>query len=278
MSQQQMNDGRYDSIADFLDSLRPEVIRNKANLDTLKDWAETGQRGNTYGNNWYGAGCKTGADVQRLMRQGWSDGIAKIDKLRDDLSHVEMVPITRKRKMIRTDAGDELNMAHVYQGRLDTAWTTTRRQVTRGPQKIDLCVNMICSGAEDADVLFWRGAAAAVLADLLETSGYMVRLVVGFGGQHDTGRVSCRITVKDYGMPLDISATSATILPGFFRALGHAWVPATSTKRVNNPGMYVKEVDYEAGELKLSHNVRDRNSAIAFVNKTIADLNQQVAA
>jgi hypothetical protein len=148
-----------------------------------------------------------------------------------------------------------------------------RRVTTRGPQRIDIVANMLCSGAEHSDVLFYRGAAAAVLADLLETAGYMVRLVVNFGGRAENVQTSCRITVKDHGMPFDVTSISAVILPGFFRALGHAWLVNHAPHVRNGMGISVGQGRVEAGEILLSHKVRDHGTAVAAINDVIKRIN-----
>ena len=242
-------------------------------MPVVTSYAVTGAH-DCEGEHWFGGGFRPGGDVQAKVRDGWAQGRDRMETLRDSLTQVKLLPRDRKRKLIRSDFGDTLDIHQVYAGRLDIAWRRPRRQQSLGPQKIALYANMLCSGYEHSDVLFYRGAAAAMLADLLQNAGYMVRLTVGFGGKvADTGeKSSCRITVKDYGMPLDITSTSATILPGFFRALGHAWV-AAHAKKLGNPSLYVQQGIVEPDEILLSHNVKDHGTAVAFLNDTLEKLN-----
>jgi len=270
---QPLQDGRYDSVTDFIAAvnLRCFEPKNREHFDGLM--TET-----RYGKKWFGADCANGRDVERVMNSGWKEGQTRMEKMRSKIGNVELVPIDRRRRPVRTDMGDIVDMPSVWSGRLDIAWKTAKRRTTQGPQKIELCANMLCSGGEDADVLFWRGAAAATLADILEQAGYMVRLVIAFGGKEYTnGDVSCRIIVKDHGMPLDVATTSAVILPGFFRALGHAWIVNHSRQHIGYfGGITVEQGKVDEGEIFLSHEVRDQATAAKFVTAQIQKLNDSI--
>jgi len=279
MHYQDLHDGKYDSISDFLSAMR-QGCRNAANK---AEWHAVGFEGKHYGAHWFGADCRDGNAVQTKVMEGWQEGRDRMNTLRDQMGTVDLRPVDRRRKLTRMDHGDILDIHQVYAGRLDTAWQKPTRRVTSGPQKIDICANMICSGGEVSDVLFWRGAAAVVLADMLEQAGYMVRLVVNFGGSHyeeknKAGRVSCRVTVKDHGMPFDVTSTSAVIMPGFFRSIGHAWIVAHCISKISTCGISVGVGDVEPGEINLSHQVRDQKTALAFVNKIITDINENTLA
>ena len=268
---QPMNDANYESISDFVSAMAAPS-NNPINEYLRKSWGYQEDRDRA---SWYGADCKTGNDVQTKVRNGWPQGRDRLNELRDKIGELDNPPQDRRRKLVRTSSGDTLDIHSVYNGRLDIAWRVARRRNTMGPQRIELCANMICSGAEHNDVLFWRGAAAALLTDILESAGYSVRLVVNFGGEvMETGeKVSCRITVKDHGTPFDITSTSATIMPGFFRALGHAWIAGHCKKKMSESGISVRQGKLEPNELLLSHQIRDKGTALAFVNDTIAKIN-----
>lgn len=273
MSHQALKDGRYESISDFIAAVNFPCLHDK----NKEHWSKL-MTTNYGGDGWYGADCKTGHDVVKIMNEGWREGQERMDDMRRDIGEIDLVPIDRRRRPTRSDMGDIVDMPSVWGGRLDIAWKTAKRTTTRGPQKIELCANMLCSGGEDADVLFWRGAAAALLADMLEQAGYMVRLVVAFGGRENTnGRVSCRIIVKDHGMPLDVASTSATILPGFFRALGHAWIVNHSKAKIPYfGGITVEQGNIDDGEILLSHDVRSRDTAVKFVHDQVQKLNSAI--
>jgi hypothetical protein len=265
---QPLDNANYGSIADFLAAagMPCRVIRNQAQQTYFTTRP-------SYDADWYGAGCKTGNDVRKLVNDGWPQGRERLNTLRNQISVIDAVPVDKRRRLVRGASGDSLDMPYVWSGRLDIAWRSAKRTDSRGPQRIEIVANMICSGGEHADVLFWRGAAAVVLADILEAAGYMVRLTVNFGGKAEESKVSCRIVVKDHGTPLDITSTSAVILPGFFRAIGHAWIAAHCPHARDQGGIMVGQGMVEPGEVLVSHSVRDHGTALALVNDTIASIN-----
>lgn len=259
-------DANYTSIVDFLDAVSLPCLNSKnAHIHT--------QYMDSHRGSWYGADCHTGHDVKKTMNDGWPDGRQRMNDLRAQIGVIDLAPVDRRRRLTRGPSGDTLDMNLVYSGRFDIAWRAPRRRTTAGPQKVEICANMICSGMEHADVLFWRGAAAAVLADMLESAGYMVRLVVNFGGQAESLKTSCRITVKEHGVPFDITSTSAVILPGFFRALGHAWIANHAPHKRTHDGIMVGQGNVEPGEILLSHNVRDHGTALDAVRSAIEHIN-----
>lgn len=269
---QKLDSARYESVSDFLASL--SELRSTRNEAYALDF-DTNRRA-----SWYGANCATAPDVIRTIDAGWPEGQASVQALLDKVSAAEATPVDRRRRLSRSDTGDALDMGAVYRGRLDIAWTRATRRASYGPQKIDLLANMICSGVADSSVLQWRGAAAIALADKLEAAGYMVRIVVGFGGETEVGHqtVSCRICVKDYDKPLDIATAAAVTLPGFFRALGHCWTVRHAASFARNGSMSVRQCQIEQDEIVLSHNVRDERTALAFVDAEIEKLNAAAAA
>jgi hypothetical protein len=266
---QPLSDGRYETVAEFVGAVHTPCA-NSRNTAARDDYFVKEQK------TWYGAGCKTGEDVERKISSGWQEGMSMFNAFLPEIEDRDTVPHDRRRRLTRGDMGDSVDVGAVYAGRFQTAWTRATRRDIRAPQRLDILANMLCSGGEDPSVLMWRGIAAAALADKLETAGYMVRIVVGFGGTAESGeRVSCRITVKDHGKPLDVASTSAVLLPGFFRALGHAWIVAHATQNVDNGSITVQQGNTEESEVLLTHNVRNKATALAWVNAQIERLNSE---
>jgi hypothetical protein len=262
-------DGRYDSVADFLTAVNTSA-RNPRNEQVRAYHAGDGHEP-----GFYGAGCNTGADVQKFVAHGWPRGRAMVDEFLAQIADSDLQPRDRRRRLTRADLGDAVDMGAIYAGRFQSAWTVARRREVTAAKPVTICANMICSASVSADVLLWRGVAAIALCDKLTNAGFTVRIVVGFGGQHICAgeAISCRITVKDFDMPLDVTSTSAVLLPGFFRALGHAWgVAQLAGDGKGSASLSVKQCVTEDGDVFLSHEVYDRDSALAWVNKQIAKL------
>jgi hypothetical protein len=266
----ELGSGDYPDVESFLEAVAAGPLRSE-NRETFDRFYE---RDGGAGASWYGAGCETGRAVLKVVREGWPEGARMVADLLDKTSAATAVPLDRRRRMIRTDQGDSLDMVAVYRGHLDRAWSRAVRRTSRGPQRVSILANMLCSGFESALVLAWRGAAAVAIADRLTAAGYQVRIVVGFGGRCKGEKVSCRITVKDHGGPLDEATAAAVAVPGFFRALGHAWTAAHHPDRIGSPGMSVQSCDLEADEIVLSHEIRDESSAVAAIDSAIERVNQ----
>ena len=264
---QKLGDAKYDSIVEFLDAANNDLVC-KDNENMRDEYTNTGR----HNDGWYGAGCKTGHDVQRKLKEGWPEGRKQCEDMLAKFDTSSLVPVDRRRRQIKTDMGDNLDMQAVYLGNLDTCWSVAKRQYSSGPQRVDIVANMLCSVLNNPSVLFWRGVAAVVLADKLEAAGYMVRIVVGFGGLHGCDEVSCRITVKDHGMPLDISTCAAVLMPGFFRAIGHGWIAGHKKTNCYSPGISVEQCKIEPGELVLSHSVNNEQTAMKWLQDQIAKL------
>lgn len=270
MTMQSIQSASYDSVDAFMSAALTEC-RNTANKEMRDRYANEAPGSGS----WYGHGIENGKHVQRLMREGWPEGTARVETLLAKLDTSALVPVDRRRRLRRADMGDTLDIHAVYTGQLATAWNVARRQNVTGPQRVDLLANMICSGSDNADVLFWRGAACVALSDALETAGYMVRLVVGFGGSalSHSKTVSCRITVKEYDRPMDMATAATVTLPGFFRGLGHAWIAGHDTYKRTGVGIGVGECQREDGEIFLSHEVRNEQTAMHWLLAQIDRLN-----
>jgi hypothetical protein len=265
-ARERLDSASYLDVESFLEA----VQAGPARADNRESFADYFERERA---SWFGAGCATGKDVLTLVRHGWADGQKRVAELLEKTSAATAIPMDRRRRLARMDQGDSLDIHAVYRGQLDKAWSRAVRRVTRGPQRVSLLANMLCSGHESSEILAWRGASAVAIADRLQAAGYQVRIVVGFGGNCSGARVSCRITVKDHGGPLDEATAAAVTCPGFFRALGHAWTAAHHPKHISSPGMSVAQCDIEADEIVLSHEIRDESSALASIDSVIGRVN-----
>jgi len=259
---QPLDNANYSDVAAFLDAVNLPP-RSKHNAASKGFYFDTEKRA-----HFYGAGCDTARDVLRLMANGWPEGRARMQTLLDGMDTSSLVPRDTRRRLRRCELGDAVNIGDVYAGRWQTAWTRATRQSAQAPQRVDLLVDVSIQGGRNHDELFWRGAAAIALCDMLESAGYMVRIVVGFSGVLVADRdrkASCRVTVKDYDKPLDVSTASAVMLPGFFRALGLAWMCNHSPIKCSESNGRLRSlcgtIKTEEGELLISSQVSDENTA-----------------
>lgn len=165
--------------------------------------------------NWWGA--RTLEQARALMANGWSEGAARIAELECEAPRVE----STRRRRVRSDQGDELEVQALLRGDLSRAWMRTRRQSRPGLRVIRLLVNVGGPSHTTASELFWRGAAALRAVEALEGAGYSVELWAGSGAEKcsssiDRAAVFCCIKSSD--TPLDLSRLAGLVaLPAWFR-------------------------------------------------------------
>jgi hypothetical protein len=134
-------------------------------------------------------------------------------------------PVSLRRKVQRADQGDELDIHSVYRGDLSHAWTRRRRTQTRSRMSVRLVALLGGAHTVKAEELFWRGAAVAKLAELLEESSYRVEIIAAtwaivdaFSTPADTCEVGMAFVVKGAGDPLEVDQLAGVVCnAGFFR-------------------------------------------------------------
>lgn len=167
--------------------------------------------------SWLGA--PSVKELQRRLREGWAEGVEKIEQIATrELS----APASVRRRKTRGDAGDELDMQAVWRGDLNRAWSRTKRANRVGTRAVSLVIDLCASAGVSSDRLFWRGASALRLAQLLTESGYAVALYGAFGGVgvDATGKLNLAqlVEIKSQDAPLDMDKLAAlTAMAGFFR-------------------------------------------------------------
>jgi len=211
-----MHDKHFDSVAD-IEKVRPSSNNAKAWNSTVRGYHSGGNR------SWFGVGSVQ--EVKNATSKGWPKGLKRIRE-----SIKALVPrgvATIRRRRIRSDFGDHLDMQAVYSGNLDRAWGTTERRVQRGLGRTvtTLLVNIGGLAHLSSEALFWKGAAAVALADALEKSGRSVRIVafssargvyLKYGFEHKLTTIT--VEVKAPNMPLDCQRlATVSALAGFFR-------------------------------------------------------------
>ena len=158
-------------------------------------------------------------ELQNRLQNGWADGVKKIEQIATrELS----APASVRRRRFKSDQGDELDMQAVWRGDLSRSWSRTRRANRVGSRSVTIVIDLCASAGVTSDRLFWRGASALRLAQLLTESGYSVALYGGFGGSRSDA--SGKLTVgqlaeiKSQDSPLDMDKLAAlTAMSGFFR-------------------------------------------------------------
>lgn len=281
------SDARFDSVSEFLEWVHRGPPVHRANQYEYQDFL-TGDLQSHYNSKnvqYLGFGCNTGEDVERMVRKGWPEGLERALIL---VSENDTPPVDQKRRLTRTDLGDNVDIAAVYSGHHMTAWTRAKRRHMISPQRVEFVVDLSTPWFEQAESMFWKGAAAVAASDMLESSGYITRIVVARGGpvyardkvehraihQPDCYR-STRIIAKDYGQALDPSTTGAVLIPGFARALMGAWDRLTAPVPTKWGSFVVGPPALDEGEYVVRSSVHNEDSARRWIAEVVGEINSK---
>ncbi len=208
----------YDSIEEFCN-----VEPSENNRDIYYDNIQNHDNRPELLPQWLGVGSYDA--VRRIVREGWPQGVARLDALTAEVPPV----VGLRRRPVRGDHGDELDIHAINTGNADRAWTRRQRRVTVGG-RANVCIHVHISAAATvkSEALFWRGAAAVKLSDALTEAGYDVEIVgqlagVGMNANGPKLGLCDTFTIKSSGMPLDKNSVASVVcLAGFMRTFGFA--------------------------------------------------------
>lgn len=198
-------------------TLKGDANRAHAQKKAVGDGSDGGQ-------DWFGA--PDVATLNQRLTHGWPEGVKQLEQI----ATREINPMSIRRRRVRGDQGDELDMQAVYRGDLSRAWSRTRRQSRAGAARtITLVCNLGDSAGVEARELYWRGAAVLKLADALTQAGYGVGIYGAVTSQRcsedDTVDSAQFVEIKATDSPLDLSQlASLTAMPGWFRTRGFAGI------------------------------------------------------
>lgn len=216
----QLVTGRYESVESFVEAVfgAPRAKGTRVVRDHEISWCGLDRERDNVGDN------ASEAVRTLIKRGGWAHGAELVSKI---AAREASAPVSTRRRNVRGDYGDEVDMQRVYAGRLDAAWSRPGRASCVSRRLFRIVVNCVARSGFDAERMAWRGVAALRLADLLSSAGYGVQIETGFNERSIVQRdyqYSLRVVTKRFEDPVDLQMLAATTaLPGFFRALGHDW-------------------------------------------------------
>jgi len=234
------------------------------------------------GKGWLGVA--TVDDVKRLLSDGWDAGVKRVSKNLGDIE-IEARPVSIKRRKVRGDFGDDIDMQAVYRGDLDKAWTSTRRRSGAGPQCVSLIVDICANSGTKADALFWRGAAALFLSDKLTEAGYSVAIYaaassVGAYCGHGKKSTTMVVPVKNFSTPLDMNNIASVIcLAGYFRTAFFCHLYRGDKATNCGLGKHVPCGDVHKEEIAALngitgfHRIKNKETAVSFIKEIEKMLN-----
>jgi hypothetical protein len=173
-----------------------------------------------YGSAWMG-GLHSWDEAEALLEKGWPEGAERLRALAGKLT--AQVPQARsiRRRLAWVDNGDEVCKDRLQAGQIDQCWRTMRRAPFVAPQTVAIETTWGGHYGQTAEELFWQGAAAAVLTDILEEAGYRVELYANRVSERGGHRHCTRVKVKEADMPMRLDGVAAVLChAGIFRTFG----------------------------------------------------------
>lgn len=212
------------TIDELANAERVIPVTNPENARSLKE-SRTGER-----REWFG-GLVSPKAAEELMATGWAEGAKRVRELQNEIERDIPAAQSRRRKMVWSDDGCDLDIDKGLSGQWDTAYRIAKRKWATGPNVIDINLSWGAPGSYGADDLFWSGAVALVVCDILESAGYSCRINASHinltgSDRHMNSDSKCwlsvlTICVKDAGEMLRTDALAATLChAGIFRYLG----------------------------------------------------------
>lgn len=268
----------FDDLTDATTLREPTEI-NRSRFNDRMD-SDAKKRG-TEAIEWLGVASL--ASVKDAIKTGWPAGVLRMENALAKIGG-DVVPVSLRRRVERSDQGDEFDIHRAYAGGLDTAWSSRKRKArVSGGAQITIATQIGLTSDMHSSTLFWRGAACMRLADILTASGYQVQ-VIGYNAGTDAFvggyRKLFKVELKRADAPLDMAAlASAVALSGTYR---HFFLANQCSCEL--------EVDYGYGTTDYFYelpgadicirvgDVTDERTARAFVEQAVDRLNNRLQA
>jgi hypothetical protein len=169
-------------------------------------------------------GLKTWDGVKKVSQEAWEEGREVIQRFKEDLLKADIPDIKSRKRRFTLDGeeGDEIDMERLYAGETDF-FRSSEREDSEGPGEVTIVIDPSAPWHVDSDNLFWRGAVALALTEILEERGYNVELWVSikldevYVGPKNLKSLSVAARLKQCSDPLDISTLTNTVSGWFFR-------------------------------------------------------------
>ena len=173
-----------------------------------------------YSSAWMG-GLTSWKDAMAVLEKGWPEGAERLRVLAGKLSAQVPQAKSIRRRLTWADDGDEICRDRLHSGQVEQCWRTMRRSPFAAPQTVAIETTWGGHYGQTAEELFWQGAAAAVLTDILEDAGYRVEVYANRVLSWRRHRHCIRVKVKEADMPMRLDGVAAVLChAGVFRTFG----------------------------------------------------------
>lgn len=273
------NDGgflirHYDGLNDYA-TLRKPNSKNQAVYDDTEGYIKSGK-------SWMGV--DTLEELEAAVRNGWTDGLARIQETLDSID-VDVRPTSIKRRTSRGDQGDDYDVHRAMSGGLDKAWSRRSRQARTGSAGgvVTIAVALTLDGGQDSSTQFWRGAACVKIADALTAAGYQVEIVAyhpsgnSFSNSKGTPNSLKLVAAKEAHMPLDLVAlTTLVALAGTTRYYSFLNYCHENLAVNINLGQAMHHYRLKGADICIAGNdVHDKATAEKFIRASLASIDSR---
>lgn len=172
-------------------------------------------------------------NVTERTLKDWQEGMEVITMYKDKLQGMNLPELKPRQRFttFRENEGDEFDPERAMQGM--PAWRVTKREKRDGPATITIVIDTTAECYRDSLDLFWRGAGALALADLLEKKGYGTEIWVVNGSKafayEQFPLVTC-CNLKRPGDVFDISTLTNAVAGWMYRTVTFALIRTVGKK------------------------------------------------
>lgn len=223
------------------------------------------------------------AELERVVKDGWPQGVARINDALGKIGDT-VVPVSIKRRTVRSDQGDEYDVHRAMSGGLDRAWSSRKRMARNAVgAEITIATQIGLASSDNPDEVFWRGAACIRLADILTEAGYNVRIIAynrGVtcyrSGSKSLGKLFTCVA-KQANAPLDMTSIASLVaLAGVYRHYFLFNQLSAEFESESDYGVTDSQFILPGADVCIRKaDVNSKATAIEFINKALAGMNEK---
>lgn len=165
----------WDSVATLIESSK-SAIEEFCSTPSGPAKSSCGSEFNVTSSGWIGRTFSNWDDCWEKSNSAWDAGISILEDMKMQIEDaVSISPINIRRRRARSEfGGDGVDMERLYCGQ--PYWDTREKQRSNSLQTVKIIAELGANCGMDSQDIMWRGAAAAVIADLLEENGFRVEI------------------------------------------------------------------------------------------------------
>lgn len=215
--------------------------------------------GSQGGAEWYGT--ESLDDTYRLVDNGWPEGLSRMKTLYGNLKPVEG-ELADRHQMRFCESGDEVDVGRYVTNEPECMIDFDVVQVPAAGRIVKIIANVMASCGFSPEAIFLRGAAACMLADLVEQSGLRSEIWAVIAGgntgsgryDRDTAATDYRVKIKSPDQPLEMdrlafALANASMLRRLFFKSMELLPEDTFHKHVGNGYLYPRNPKAEPGTI-----------------------------